>query len=92
MAYSITPEQHQAILIKYSLPYDRLVRERERDKITTIARSKTWELEKQGKFPARRLLGKNSCAWSLVELLHWIENPPTVDVPNQPSKRRGLTR
>ncbi|OCG08039.1 transcriptional regulator [Gilliamella sp. wkB178] len=89
MSYSITPEQHKTILTKYSLPYDRLVRERERDKITSIARSTAWQLEKEGKYPARKTLGKNSCAWSLVELLHWIENPPIDCVANQPTKRRG---
>lgn len=51
---------------------ERLCREAERKRITTISRSRAWELEQQGKFPARRRLGSNSCAWLLSDLLLWI--------------------
>jgi len=60
-----------AILAAYG-ESERLCREAERKRITTISRSRAWELEQQGKFPARRSLGSNSCAWLLSDLLLWI--------------------
>jgi len=63
MTYSITPDQHKATRDKYDLPYDRLVRESERYKITSIARSTAWQLEKEGKYPLRKSLGANSWNW-----------------------------
>ena len=90
MSYSITPEQYKAIRDKYGIQYDRLVRENERYKITSSARSTAWQLEKDGKYPLRKSLGANSCGWSLVELLHWIDNPPVVEKINLSTKRRGF--
>ncbi|UXI02932.1 helix-turn-helix transcriptional regulator [Photobacterium sp. TY1-4] len=52
---------------------DRLVREDERRLLTSISRSHCYQLEKQGRFPARIRLGARSCAWKLSELLAWIE-------------------
>ncbi|MDP2568344.1 helix-turn-helix transcriptional regulator [Photobacterium damselae subsp. piscicida] len=50
---------------------ERLCREPERQQITTLSRSRTWELENQGLFPQRRKLG-NTNAWLLSDLLCWI--------------------
>ncbi|MGI3431320.1 MULTISPECIES: AlpA family transcriptional regulator [unclassified Providencia] len=51
---------------------DRLVREKERKIITSISRTTTWKLEREGKFPKRKQLGPKSCAWLLSDLLIWI--------------------
>ena len=55
------------------LTADRLVRERERLLITSISRTQAYQLEKQGRFPARRRLGARSVCWKLSELLEWVE-------------------
>ena len=68
---NITTKDRAAILAAYG-ESERLCREAERKRITTISRSRAWELEQQGKFPARRRLGSNSCAWLLSDLLLWI--------------------
>lgn len=52
---------------------DRLVREKERLFITSISRSRAWELEQEGKFPKRVQLGPRSVAWKLSELVAWVE-------------------
>ncbi|PPK04023.1 transcriptional regulator [Klebsiella pneumoniae] len=59
-------------LYVYGEKGDRLVREKERQYITSISRSTAWKLEKAGKFPQRKLLGAKSCAWLLSDLLYWI--------------------
>ncbi|WP_072179350.1 helix-turn-helix transcriptional regulator [Escherichia coli] len=51
---------------------DRLVREEERQNITSISRSQAWKLEREGKFPPRKTIGKKSCGWLLSDLLWWI--------------------
>lgn len=67
-----TPEQRLKILYVYGEKRDRLVREKERKYITSIARSTAWKLEKAGKFPQRKSLGAKSCGWLLSDLLYWI--------------------
>ncbi|MGU6109401.1 helix-turn-helix transcriptional regulator [Escherichia coli] len=56
----------------YGYTCDRLVREKERQKITSISRSQAWKLEREGKFPPRKTIGKKSCGWLLSDLLWWI--------------------
>lgn len=73
-----TTEDRAAILAAYG-EKERLVREQERKKITTLSRSRSWELEKIGKFPNRRKLGSNSCAWLLSDLLLWLHNQPKAE-------------
>ncbi|ENE22205.1 prophage CP4-57 regulatory family protein [Escherichia coli P0304799.3] len=51
---------------------DRLVREKERKETTSISRSQAWKLEREGKFPPRKTIGKKSCGWLLSDLLWWI--------------------
>jgi len=55
---------------------ERLCREPERKRITSLSRSRTYELEQLGKFPPRRKLGSNSCAWLLSDLLLWLHQQP----------------
>jgi predicted DNA-binding transcriptional regulator AlpA len=52
---------------------DRLIREKERQKLTSISRSQAWVLEQKGLFPKRRKLGNRSVAWILSEVMEWIE-------------------
>jgi prophage regulatory protein len=51
---------------------ERLVREAERKPITTLSRSRTTQLEMEGKHPKRKVLGNNSVAWLLSDLLMFI--------------------
>ncbi|AHK18680.1 transcriptional regulator [Yersinia similis] len=67
-----TAEQRLQALQNYGEPSDRLVREQERQRITSIARSTAWKLERVGKFPLRKALGTKSCGWLLSDLLFWI--------------------
>ncbi|EKN3345972.1 AlpA family transcriptional regulator [Yersinia ruckeri] len=67
-----TPEQRLQILRDYGEKSDRLVREQERQRITSIARSTAWKLERAGKFPLRKVIGLKSCGWLLSDLLCWI--------------------
>ena len=65
-------ENRLSILKIYGYTCDRLVREKERQKITSISRSQAWKLEREGKFPPRKTIGKKSCGWLLSDLLWWI--------------------
>jgi prophage regulatory protein len=65
-----TPDR-QALLQRYG-EKDRLVREAERKTITSLSRSRTTQLEKEGKHPKRKVLGSNSVAWLLSDLLFFI--------------------
>lgn len=59
---------------------DRLVREKERLHITSISRSRVWQLEKAGLFPKRIKLGSRSVAWRLSDLKLWVEQQGRGDV------------
>ena len=67
-----TADQRLQALQNYGEPSDRLVREKERQYITSISRSTAWKLEQIGKFPRRKPLGAKSCGWLLSDLLYWI--------------------
>ncbi len=64
-------KQRSAVLSAYGVT-ERLCRESERKRITTLSRSRTWELENLGQFPKRRKLG-NANAWLLSDLLLWAQ-------------------
>ncbi|HCR3557737.1 MULTISPECIES: helix-turn-helix transcriptional regulator [unclassified Proteus (in: enterobacteria)] len=83
-----TPELRRSILAEYGEQYDRLIREKERQRITSISRTTAYTLEKEGRFPARKALGRNSCAWLLSDLLLWVRNPPAVENINNPYSRK----
>lgn len=55
---------------------ERIVREADRQYVTSISRTKAWQLEKEGLFPKRIRLGNRSVGWKLSELLEWVENQP----------------
>lgn len=65
-------EKRLQILRDYGEKGDRLVREKERQYITSISRSTAWKLERSGKFPLRKSIGLKSCGWLLSDLLCWI--------------------
>lgn len=83
-----TAEERLALLNGYGESYDRLIREKERQHITSISRTTAYTLEKEERFPARKMLGRNSCVWLLSDLLFWINNPPKVDNVNNPYSRK----
>lgn len=56
-----TAEQRLEVLQNYGEPSERLVREQERQRITSIALSTAWRLERTGKFPRRKPIGLKSC-------------------------------
>ncbi|ABE53610.1 Prophage CP4-57 regulatory [Shewanella denitrificans OS217] len=78
-----TPEQRQELL-KVAGESDRLVRENERKQITTLSRSRTWELERLGLHPIRTKLGVNSVAWLLSDLLWFIYHPTLTQAVSSP--------
>ncbi len=65
-------EKRLQILRDYGEKGDRLVREKERQYITSISRSTAWKLERLGQFPQRKSIGLKSCGWLLSDLLCWI--------------------
>lgn len=67
-----TAEQRLQALQNYGEASDRLVREQERQRITSVSRSTAWKLERSGQFPIRKSIGPKSCAWLLSDLLCWI--------------------
>lgn len=64
-----TPEQRLQTLQNYGETSDRLVREQERQHITSVSRSTAWKFEQEGKFPLRKAIGAKSCGWLLSDLL-----------------------
>ena len=67
-----TPQERIQVLRNYGEPHDRLVREKERQYITSVSRSTAWKLEQVGQFPLRKSIGLKSCGWLLSDLLCWI--------------------
>ncbi|UIP27772.1 AlpA family transcriptional regulator [Photobacterium sp. TLY01] len=57
------------ILLHYG-ETERLCREKERRRITSLSRSQAWVLEQEGKFPTRKKIGRTN-VWLLSELLLW---------------------
>lgn len=57
---------------------DRIIREAECKKITTLCRMQRYNLEKKGAFPARRHLGGNAIGWLLSEVTEWMKNRPAI--------------
>jgi predicted DNA-binding transcriptional regulator AlpA len=57
-----------------TIPVDRLIREPERKRLTSVCRTGAWELEKKGLFPKRRKLHPVRRAKSVEG---WRCNPST---------------
>lgn len=58
--------------IKYIPDLDQMIREETCKKLTTLANSTRWRMEKEGKFPQRQKLGARSVAYRLSEVQAWI--------------------
>ena len=61
---------------------DRLVREAERLKITSVPRTSAFKLEKKGLFPKRRKLYADSdrVCWLLSELLEFVQTREVINM------------
>ena len=84
-----TPAQRIQILKDNNEPYDRRIREGECGDRSGLSRSRRWQLEQKGAFPARAPLGRNSVSWLLSDVLWWVRNPPTVENVNNPYSRKS---
>ncbi|MGK0235929.1 MAG: prophage regulatory protein [Psychroserpens sp.] len=80
-----TPEKRQELL-KIAGESDRLVKDQERKKITTLSRSQTWKLERTGSHPQRVQLSTNSVAWLLSDLFHFIYKQVPTNTEDPKSK------
>ena len=76
-----TPSEKRKVLLEMYGEKERLVRDAERKHFTSYSRSRTTQLEKEGKHPKRKILGTNSVAWLLSDLLLFInkEHPGLED-------------
>ncbi|RHW75776.1 AlpA family phage regulatory protein [Colwellia sp. RSH04] len=79
-----TPEKRKELL-QIVGESDRLVKDLERKKLTTLSRTQTWKLEKQGLHPQRRQLSTNSVAWLLSDLLWFIYKQEPTSNTNKKS-------
>ncbi|WP_244952237.1 AlpA family phage regulatory protein [Shewanella insulae] len=70
------------------LVFDRLVKEKERQQITTISKAQAFQLERQGRFPRRRRVSNRSVAWLLSELLDWVKSREVVFSSAQEDKQQ----
>ncbi len=66
----------QAPLPPVAAQEDRIVRDRERQSITGVCRSRWWKLERAGLAPGRVTLmpGSNRVGWRLSELVEWVNS------------------
>jgi prophage regulatory protein len=75
-------QPNQAIQLRETIGvapiYDRIVKEAEREKITSISRSQCFQLERQNLFPKRVRLSTHSVGWRLSELLNFVQSLQTV--------------
>jgi predicted DNA-binding transcriptional regulator AlpA len=81
-----TPEKRQELL-QITGESDRLVKDQERKKITTLSRSRTWQMERLNTHPKRIILGSNSVAWLLSDLLWFIyKQVPASNLNTKPTQ------
>lgn len=84
-----TSEQRMQILEDNNEALDRRIREKECATRTGLSRSRRWQLERQGAFPKRSPMGRNSVSWLLSDVLWWVSNPPDVEDVNNPHSRKS---
>ena len=51
---------------------DQIIREPVCRKLTMLSNTTRWRLEKEGKFPKRRKLGRNATGYLLSEVQAWV--------------------
>jgi len=75
-------QTNQAIQLRETIGvapiYDRIVKEAERESITSISRSQCFQLERKNLFPKRVRLSSHSVGWRMSELLRFIESLQAV--------------
>lgn len=75
-------QQNPAIQLRETIGvapiYDRIVKETEREKITSISRSQCFQLERKNLFPKRVRLSTHSVGWRLSELLYFVQSLQTA--------------
>lgn len=75
-------QPNQAIQLRETIGvapiYDRIVKEAEREQITSISRSMCFQLERKNQFPKRVKLSTHSVGWRLSELLLFVESLQTT--------------
>lgn len=62
----------------------RLIRRKEMLHMTGLTKTGHYHLEKQGSFPARKMLTKKLCAWELEAVERWIKDRPTAVMDGTP--------
>lgn len=60
----------------------RLLRIQEVISVTGLSRMTIYRFEKEGTFPKRRRLGKNSVAWLDEDISDWVAGRPSVVQPS----------
>ena len=56
------------------MPRDKFLRKPDVRKITNLSDATIYRLEKEGKFPARRIIGKRAVGWLESEVIEWLES------------------
>lgn len=67
----------------------RLLRIHEVISVTGLSRMTIYRLEKDGAFPSRRRLGKNSVAWLDDDISAWVAGRPSVAPETHSAHRNG---
>lgn len=70
----------------------RLLRIQEVISVTGISRMTIYRLEKEGVFPSRRRLGKNSVAWRDDDISTWVASRPTIAAGHEQRTTAPLNR
>jgi prophage regulatory protein len=52
---------------------ERIIREPERERVTTVSRTQWWRKERKGQAPKRVQLGPNAVGWLASEIDGWIK-------------------
>lgn len=76
-------------LLKNAGESERYVKEKERQKITTISRVQAWELERKGLHPKRVKLSSQSVAWLLSDLLWFLYRHTKQQDETTPTSKKG---
>jgi prophage regulatory protein len=64
---------------------DRFMRDAEVAKVTGLCRTTRWELERDGKFPRRRLITSGSVGWLESEIDEFVRTRPAGAPPAKPA-------
>ena len=70
----------------------RVLREKDRFRLTGLSRVQVWRLEREGRFPKRIQLGTNSVGWLASELDAWIAAKAKARTASSTARRLGDTR